>query len=233
MSPFQHPGSKLKKLYTSIFLLSLLGAIVAAVLVSIHFKASEAGSFCNLDDYWNCDRVNKSTFAQIFNIPVSIYGLLFYSFLSFITFGLIKGWNFTKGLFPLKFNWLPFLALLGSSAVTIFLLYYESTILGNLAYIGIVKNLVFLGLYFLIFRFSQKNPHPTVHFMAFLAISALFGVNFSLYLSEVELLVLEAICIFCLTQQIIIIMISVLAVITLKQNKNEYTAKSTGKLGST
>ena len=78
MNPFQHQSSKLKKLYTSIFLLSLAALFVTVILINSHYESSAAGSFCNIDDYWNCDKVNKSTFAEIFGIPVSVLGFGFY-----------------------------------------------------------------------------------------------------------------------------------------------------------
>ena len=222
MNPFQQPSLKLKKLYTGIFILSLLGVLVTAVLIYIHFEGSSAGSFCSIDDYWNCDRVNKSTFAEIFDIPVSIYGLLFYCFLSIFSFALLRGFNFQKALSFIKLKWLPLISLLGCSLLTLGLLFYELTILGNLAAWGVIKNLVFLIFYYLIFSFCRKNPYPNVELLGFLGIMILFGVNFSLYLTNIELLVLEAICIFCFSQQFIILIISGLTILALKQSKKDH-----------
>lgn len=221
MSPFQHQSSKIKKLYTSIFLLSLVAVVVTILLIQTHYKTSEAGSFCNLNDYWNCDRVNKSIFAEIFDIPIAIFGFLFYLFLAATSFGLVKNWNFIKLLSPIKPQWLTFSALIGSTLISLGLLYYEFTILGNWFLIGVVKNLAFIGLFGWVYRYCQKNPHPSTYFLGFLTIMALFGVNFSLYLSDIELFVLEAICVYCFTQEIIIFIIAGLFVFTLKQNQHD------------
>jgi uncharacterized membrane protein len=222
MNLFQHPGSKVKKLYTSAFLLSLLAVVITILLIQTHYKTSEAGSFCNINDYWNCDRVNKSIFAELFGIPIAIFGFLYYIFVSVLTLGLARGWDFQKLIRPLKAEWLTLAALIGCTAVSLGLLYYEFTILGNLWFWGVFKNLLFIGLFAWVYRFCQKNPHTTTNFLGFVVIMALFGVNFSLYLSDIELFVLEGICVFCFSQEIIIFIITAILIIALKQNKNDF-----------
>lgn len=56
----------------NVFVLPLTG-----YLTYMHFKP-EASEFCTLGEVFNCDIVNKSIYAEIFGIPVSILGALTY-----------------------------------------------------------------------------------------------------------------------------------------------------------
>ena len=66
-------------------LLSFLGMLVTAYLIYQHYKES-ADSFCNINNYISCDIVNKSIYAEIFGIPVSILGFLSYTLIFAGTF---------------------------------------------------------------------------------------------------------------------------------------------------
>lgn len=124
--------------------LAFAGMLVTAYLIYQHYKPS-ADAFCNISNYISCDIVNKSIYAEILGIPVSILGFAAYSTLFAGTF-----------LKETKNIWM---------ALTIFS--------------GI-------------------------------------GLLFSLYLTYVELFLLNAICIFCITQQIIILFIFLLCLKNLK-----------------
>ncbi len=115
--------------------LSFLGVLVTGYLIYQHYKLS-ADSFCNVNDFISCDIVNKSIYAEIFGIPVSILGFLSYA-------------------------------------------------------------IIFLAADFL----SKKRV------LTSLTLFAAFGLAFSFYLTGIELFVLQAICIFCVIQQFLILFI--------------------------
>ncbi len=221
MNVFIHPSSRQKKFYLSMLLLSGLAVFVTILLIQAHYEVSETGSYCNINDYWNCDRVNKSVFAEIFGIPVSILGFLYYLFITAVYFALLRGFDFGKKFLPLT----PRIMLTGMTLVSslgaLLLLAQEFTVLGSYIWIGIAKALIFIGINLTIYKYCLKNTRPTVDFLGFMAILALFGVNFSLYLTDIELFVLQAICIFCLTQQILIAIISLINIFALKNVQRE------------
>lgn len=129
-----------KKYFYLLSVLSLAGVGVTIYLIHQHF-ADPGTTFCNVTEYVSCDRVNKSIYAEIFGIPISVFGLLAYTtmLLSFISF--VVSWKHAhKILVPLTF---------------------------------------FVG----------------------------FGLLFSLYLTYIEFFVLYAICLFCIAQQILILLI--------------------------
>jgi uncharacterized membrane protein len=227
MNVFAKPSSKEKKIYTAMLLLSLAALFVTGILISVHLQPAETGSFCNLDDYWNCDRINKSIFAELFGIPVSYLGFGFYGFLILLLIGLLKGFDFEGKLRPFASRFLLGAATLFSSAGAIYLLIAETPLLGNLAAFGVIKNLLFVVFYLMICKKYYRDSSPRTVFTAFLAILTLFGVNFSLYLTDIELFVLEGICVFCLTQQVLIIFIACLNLLALKQKSNGTNSIST------
>lgn len=130
-----------KKYLKTIAVLALIGASVSAYLIYLHYKP-EASKICTLNDFINCDIVNKSVYATLFGIPVSVIG--------FIGYGVI-----------------------GVSAL--------------------------------------KKVQPL------LQILSLGALLFSLYLTYVELFVLQAICLFCVASQLIILGIFILSIIAWKK----------------
>lgn len=126
-------------------LLSLIGMGVSIYLIYQHYKPA-GGSFCNVSDYVSCDVVNKSKYAEIAGIPISVLGLAAYSFIFLLSFGILRRW-------------------------------------------------------------IRKNGE------AFLVIFTAASVIFSLYLTFVEFFILQAVCLFCITSQTLIIIIFILSLL--------------------
>jgi uncharacterized membrane protein len=59
---------------------ALLGAAVSVYAFMLKTGAS-SGSVCNINDTFNCDIVNQSSYSELFGIPVSIIGIIGYLFL--------------------------------------------------------------------------------------------------------------------------------------------------------
>lgn len=68
-----------KKLIT-IFLLSLAGVAVSAYALKLHYTVGPS-TFCNINDTFNCDVVNKSWASQIAGVPVALLGIVGYALL--------------------------------------------------------------------------------------------------------------------------------------------------------
>jgi uncharacterized membrane protein len=76
-----------KKYLIVIAVFAVLGMLDSAYLTLKHYKPT-TGTFCNLNDYINCDIVNQSTYAELFGIPIAILGFLTYLAIFVITTGL-------------------------------------------------------------------------------------------------------------------------------------------------
>lgn len=146
--------------------LNTLAIFITGYLTYLHYKPS-ASTLCKINEYLDCDIVNKSVYAELFDIPVAIFGLLSYLVLF---------------------------------------------IVGRAVYRG--------------FRFTRWNKWLTAsHVLWVLFGITAFGTLFSLYLTYIEFFVLQAVCIFCLTQQIIIlinlfILLSILSTIDRGKREN-------------
>lgn len=102
-------------------LINLVALGIALHLVHLHFKP-ELSEVCNLGERWNCDIVNKSIYAELLGIPVSILGSVTYLFL--------LGFSI-RGLFIDQRKTLPyvFAALTGAVAFTFYLTGIEAFVL--------------------------------------------------------------------------------------------------------
>lgn len=57
--------------------LGVLGLVISLYLLREHY-AITPGSFCNINAMFNCTTVNSSPYAELFGIPVALFGSLFY-----------------------------------------------------------------------------------------------------------------------------------------------------------
>lgn len=69
-------------------LLSIIGLVMTFVLTYLYYRAnfleSSGNSFCSINNYINCDKVEKSSFSTFFGMPLAVYGFGFYSFVLFV-----------------------------------------------------------------------------------------------------------------------------------------------------
>lgn len=63
-----------------LILLSLLGVLISGYLLREHI-VPHGSSFCDFNEKISCDVVNKSPYASLLGVPVSLLGLLYYAFL--------------------------------------------------------------------------------------------------------------------------------------------------------
>ena len=59
--------------------LACIGVLLSAYLLKLHFTPQ--GSFCDINDTFNCATVNASGYAVVFGVPVALLGMLHYLFL--------------------------------------------------------------------------------------------------------------------------------------------------------
>ncbi|MEK7453248.1 MAG: vitamin K epoxide reductase family protein [Patescibacteria group bacterium] len=74
--------SKIKK---SIFVLSILGILIASYSLYDHYQPIGRG-ICNISELINCDIVNKGPYSELFGIPQALLGILFYLSITIISY---------------------------------------------------------------------------------------------------------------------------------------------------
>lgn len=203
-------------------LLSVAAIGVTILLVFAHYDTGGGvGSACNINDYWNCDRVNTSSFAEWYGIPVAIMGLFYYIILALFSLGLLLGFDFGKKLGPLTPRRTLHIGIVGATVVAIGIAAIEIPLPGAIDVIAIIKAALFVLAYTIIYKYSLKFPQTRRELLGALCLYTVFGVGFSLYLTNIELFVLEAICIYCLTQQFLILIITALNIYALKTKSHD------------
>lgn len=101
-------------LFLLIAILSLAGIAVSAISLERHFATSESG-FCDFNQKFNCDLVNRSEYSSIAGIPVAGIGVVGYVLLFLLsTFWRTRAetptWLFSAAVAGLAFAlWLTYI----------------------------------------------------------------------------------------------------------------------------
>lgn len=125
-----------------VFVLALVGLIDSTL---IHLKeiasVTDVNAFkaCSLSAFLDCGQVAKSHFSHIFGMPVSLFGIYFYSAMLGIGFALLNGWKPTRtilwlltaaiGVGVLFSIWLFFISYFGIGALCIYCLVSDTATL--------------------------------------------------------------------------------------------------------
>ena len=68
---------KSKNIFLAILILSTLGFTLSAWALQLHYD-TRVSTFCNFNDFFSCETVNKSAYASIAGVPVAAIGLVGY-----------------------------------------------------------------------------------------------------------------------------------------------------------
>jgi vitamin-K-epoxide reductase (warfarin-sensitive) len=108
----------MKKGFTiAIIVLCIIGAVLSGISLRSHYGTSKT-EFCDLDETFDCDLVNRSSFSRFLGVPVALIGLLGYVFLFAVS--IIRGRTFAI---------LRLLASFAGLAFAIYLAYIEARVL--------------------------------------------------------------------------------------------------------
>jgi vitamin-K-epoxide reductase (warfarin-sensitive) len=92
-------NSSIKKILWVVFALSLVALPITGYLIYLHF-VPESGEFCNFNEQFNCDVVNKSQWSYVdlgfMEVPVALMGFKTYAIFAVLSLLLIKGVDFRR-----------------------------------------------------------------------------------------------------------------------------------------
>ncbi len=71
----------MRKKLIAILILALAGIAVSAYALKLHYTVGPS-TFCNINDTFNCDVVNKSWASEIAGVPVALLGIVGYALLA-------------------------------------------------------------------------------------------------------------------------------------------------------
>ena len=65
------------KFEKTLLAVSFIGVLLSAYAITLHYSNSES-SICHIGPLFDCDKVNRSPWSELFGVPVAIFGLLAY-----------------------------------------------------------------------------------------------------------------------------------------------------------
>ena len=86
----------------TILILSFLGFLISVYLTVDHIRTPTGSSLCDISDTISCSLVNVSRFSEMFNVPIALFGGLWFVFLALLSWKslrqnnvlvLLLGWN--------------------------------------------------------------------------------------------------------------------------------------------
>lgn len=72
------------KLLKAIIVLSFLGLFTSLYLLWSHYNPSAPGTLCNFGENFSCSFANSSSYSKLFNVPVALFGALWFLILFFM-----------------------------------------------------------------------------------------------------------------------------------------------------
>src|SRR6266851_10487149 len=66
-----------RRLMVAVALVAVAGVAISSVSLYHHFSKSKT-SFCDINESFNCDLVNRSTYSTVLGVPVALIGILGY-----------------------------------------------------------------------------------------------------------------------------------------------------------
>ncbi|MBT3836498.1 hypothetical protein HOD05_00720 [Candidatus Woesearchaeota archaeon] len=86
-------------IFKIIIVLSLLGFLTSLYLVQSHISPATEGSVCDISSSVSCSLVNTREFSELFNVPVAVFGALWFVFLGLLAWKSMKNKKLIPGLF--------------------------------------------------------------------------------------------------------------------------------------
>lgn len=134
-----------------ILILSLAGVAVSAYALKLHYSL-DPSTFCNINNTFNCDVVNKSWASEIAGIPVATMGLVGYALLALGSLWLLV----TKKLNALTWGAVA-LASLGGLGFALFLTGVEIFSLRTFCIVCLASQAIILAITILVWRTPEAR----------------------------------------------------------------------------
>jgi uncharacterized membrane protein len=91
---------KTDKILNIIILLSVIGLLTAGYMMYTHYTSPTEGSICDISASVSCSVVNTSVFSKLFNVPVSLFGGLWFVVMGLIAWKAKRKKELSAGLLP-------------------------------------------------------------------------------------------------------------------------------------
>jgi uncharacterized membrane protein len=148
---------------------SVAGLLMMAYLAHVHFAPLGTASFCEFGTGFSCEVVNKSPFAEILGVPISVMGLGYFALMLGVA---AFGWQRRQA------RQAAFLMTVGSLAFGLYLTGVELFVLGTICVFCELSKLVMILLGAALWRDmrAQQDPLPASWLAAALTGGVLLAV---------------------------------------------------------
>ena len=79
-----------KNMLKIIIILGVIGLLASIYLVENHYESPTEGSLCDFGETVSCSLVNTSVFSELFNVPVALFGALWFVFIMLMAWKALK-----------------------------------------------------------------------------------------------------------------------------------------------
>ena len=141
-----------------VFYISIIAIILFAYLVNVHYKPSQS-RFCDISEGISCDIVNKSLYSEVFGIPVSLLGVLFFALVAFLTWKLLKNKKikfFSLELHKKEVLELLLLFMVISTLFSLWLVYAELFLILSICLLCVVGDVLIWTALFVLIELNKK-----------------------------------------------------------------------------
>jgi uncharacterized membrane protein len=149
----------MKKILVTIAILALAGVAVSAYALWQHY-APLGAAFCNLNESFSCDLVNKSAYSEFLGIPVAGIGIAGYVVLGVLATAALVRPEWLSAALP----WL-LAASLGGLGFSMYLTYLELFVIGAICVLCVTSQALILGITgstAVAYRSERNQIHDTV-----------------------------------------------------------------------
>ena len=149
----------MKKLLITIAILSVLGVGVSSYALWQHY-APLGAAFCNVNETFSCDIVNKSEFSEFLGVPVAGIGLVAYLGFLAVSIGVL----IDRAAAPRVLPWL-LVAAIGGLGFSAYLTYIEFFVIGAVCILCVTSQALILGISggaAVAYRFARRDVGATV-----------------------------------------------------------------------
>jgi len=146
---------KWKALLGVMLIFAVLGIAASVLSYQAHFE--EGSTFCSLNETFDCDVVNRSSYSEMFGIPVSLFGIIAY-----VAFFLYAGMSLSSKKIKERYAHVMMLLATVSLAFSLYLTSIEAFVLETWCVLCIMSQVAILAIFVSLVMIKKELEQTSV-----------------------------------------------------------------------